>query len=207
MSAELADITREQLGAELEEFRLAVRTPAGRQESGIVADPDDVAEVLHATLSRMAALREGPRGGLRAVSAELAARRTAAAAVLADYTREAATAGTADRALWAARLADALRYVLDELDAGDRAAARFPAAAVQLAEIRLVLDAFDWEGDRWRPVRRCSCGLEGSDRCGARTRPSSPGYSAPTPRSAPPVRRGRLTAAAAARPTAHSSAP
>ena len=48
-------VTREQLTAALEEFRLAVRTPAGREESGAVADPDGVAEVLHATLSCLAA--------------------------------------------------------------------------------------------------------------------------------------------------------
>jgi len=81
------------------------------------------------------------------VSAELAARRTAAAAVLADYSREAATADTADLALWAARLADMLGHVLAVLDDGDQAAAQFPAAAAQLADIRLVLDAFDWETD------------------------------------------------------------
>jgi hypothetical protein len=78
---------------------------------------------------------------------ELAARRTAAAAVLGDYTREAAGAETADLALWAARMADMLRHVLAVLDDGDRAAAQFPTAAVQLAEIRLVLEAFDWETD------------------------------------------------------------
>jgi hypothetical protein len=79
------------------------------------------------------------------VSAELAARRTAAAAVLADYQHEAATADTADRAMWAARLADMLRHVLAELDAVDQAAAQFPAAAAQLAEIRRIFAAFDWE--------------------------------------------------------------
>jgi hypothetical protein len=81
------------------------------------------------------------------VSAELAARRTAAAAVLGDYTREAYTARTGDLALWAARMADMLRHVLDVLDEGDQAAEQFPAAAVQLAEIRTVLEAFDWETD------------------------------------------------------------
>ena len=41
------------------------------------------------------------------------------------------------------------RHVLAVLDEGDQAAALFPAAAAQLAEIRLVLEAFDWEtGDR-----------------------------------------------------------
>lgn len=42
------------------------------------------------------------------MSAELAARRTAARAVLGDYTREAGTAETPDLALWAARMADML---------------------------------------------------------------------------------------------------
>ncbi len=51
------------------------------------------------------------------------------------------------RALWAARLAGMLGHVLAELDAVDKAAAEFPAAAVQLAEIRLVLEAFDWSQD------------------------------------------------------------
>jgi hypothetical protein len=85
------------------------------------------------------------------VSAELSARRTAARAVLGDYTHEVDTARLLgwDTAMWAARLADMLRHVLDILDEGDRAAAQFPAAAVRLAEIRLVLAAFDWEtGDR-----------------------------------------------------------
>lgn len=83
------------------------------------------------------------------MSAELAARRTAAAAVLADYQRETSGADTADLALWAARMADMLSHVLAVLDEGDQADAQFPTAAVQLAEIRLVFDAFDWEtGDR-----------------------------------------------------------
>lgn len=85
------------------------------------------------------------------MSAELAARRTAAAAVLADYA-EACTGGAdvADRALWAARLADMLAYVLDGLGAEDGAAIvppGEPAAMQQLEEIRLVLEAFDWETD------------------------------------------------------------
>ncbi len=81
------------------------------------------------------------------MSAELAARRTAAAAVLADYRHEAATADAADRVIWGGRLADMLGYVLAELDAQDRAAVQFPAAAAQLAQIRLVLGAFNWETD------------------------------------------------------------
>ena len=74
------------------------------------------------------------------MSAEQAARRTAAAAVLANYA-EACTSGAdvADRALWAARLADMLTLLLGEPSEG-------PAgAAEQLEEIRLVLEAFDWE--------------------------------------------------------------
>ena len=74
------------------------------------------------------------------MSAEQAARRTAAAAVLADYA-EACTSGAdvADRALWAARLADMLGLVLADLGAQP------PGPAEQLEEIRLVIEAFDWE--------------------------------------------------------------
>lgn len=79
------------------------------------------------------------------MSAELSARRTAAAAVLADYKRASGGMDIADLALWAARMADMLGHVLAALDDGDRAAAQFPAAAAQLAEIKLVLDGFDWE--------------------------------------------------------------
>ena len=81
------------------------------------------------------------------MSAELAARRTAAAAVLADYKRDAETTDMTGRALWAARLADMLMFLLFELNALDKAGKRFPRAASQIAEIRLVLDAFDWETD------------------------------------------------------------
>ena len=45
-------------------------------------------------------------------SPELAARATAARAVLADYSRAAETADVAERAMWAARLADTLGYLL-----------------------------------------------------------------------------------------------
>ena len=79
------------------------------------------------------------------MSAELAARRTAAAAVLADFR---STAAALDRARapeqayayaeWALRLAGMLALVLDGLAVDDTSAA-------QLAEIRLVLEAFDWE--------------------------------------------------------------
>jgi hypothetical protein len=76
------------------------------------------------------------------VSAEFAARRIAAAAVLADYLRAADGADTAGLALWAARMADMLAHVLGHLDEGDQAAG-------DMIEIRAVLGAFDWEtGDR-----------------------------------------------------------
>jgi hypothetical protein len=81
------------------------------------------------------------------VSAELAARRTAAKAVLGDYVNGAGTADPIELSLWAARLADMLGHILAILDESDQAAAQFPAAAAQLAEIRLVLEAFDWETD------------------------------------------------------------
>ena len=81
------------------------------------------------------------------MSAELAARRTAAKAVLGDYVNGAGTADPIELSLWTARLADMLGVILAILDEGDQAAAQFPTAAVQLAEIRLVLGAFDWETD------------------------------------------------------------
>jgi len=49
------------------------------------------------------------------IPAELAARATAAAAVLGDYQRAAKTADSAERAMWGARLADALESLLDGL--------------------------------------------------------------------------------------------
>lgn len=52
------------------------------------------------------------------------ARRTAAAAVLADYQRAVQTADLADRALWGARLADMLQYLLAAVN-------QPPAGAVQ----------------------------------------------------------------------------
>jgi hypothetical protein len=114
------------------------------------------------------------------VSAELAARRTAAAAVAADFhTTMVAWLGGGERpdyAAWAQRLEQHLRYVLDALDVQDRAqpasplavdldeevteeraaeiraaldAAVKPQPAPELAEVRRVLEAFDWEtGDR-----------------------------------------------------------
>jgi hypothetical protein len=74
------------------------------------------------------------------VTAELAARRTAAAAVLADYLREADGAGTADLALWAVRMASMLAHLLAVLSDSDQ-------AALELAEVRKVFAAFDWETD------------------------------------------------------------
>ena len=76
------------------------------------------------------------------MSAELAARRTAAAAVLADYAsvhqrRRRRGPGTVGRP--ARRHADAAAR-----RAGGQARA---GAAEQLEEIRLVLEAFDWETD------------------------------------------------------------
>jgi hypothetical protein len=79
------------------------------------------------------------------VSADLAGCRAAVAAVFGDYMREAPTADTADLELWAARMAATLGDVLAVLDDSNRAASLFPAAAVQMAEIRLVLDVFDWK--------------------------------------------------------------
>jgi hypothetical protein len=73
--------------------------------------------------------------------AELEARRTAATAALADYRRAVDGADTAERAMWGARLADMLGYLLAAPvpDAQDSAEAR------KLAEIRAILAAFDWE--------------------------------------------------------------
>lgn len=52
-------------------------------------------------------------------AAELAARRTAARAVLADYRREQADEDMVGLAAWSARLAGVLGEVLDELDRTD----------------------------------------------------------------------------------------
>jgi hypothetical protein len=53
------------------------------------------------------------------MSADLTARRTAAAAALADYRRESDGLDMTGRALWAERLASLLGLVLDELDRAD----------------------------------------------------------------------------------------
>jgi hypothetical protein len=74
------------------------------------------------------------------VSAELAARRTAAGAALADFRREALDEGqTPDYSAWAVRLATEVRSLLEQLEC--------EPAENQLAQIRLVLDHFDWETD------------------------------------------------------------
>ena len=65
----------------------------------------------------MAEYARGWAAGNGPSGAELAARRTAAAAVLADYQRAAETADVAERAMWGARLADTLAYLLDGLGA------------------------------------------------------------------------------------------
>jgi hypothetical protein len=81
------------------------------------------------------------------VCGHLVAAHTGAAAVLGDYQNGAGTADPNELSLCAARLADALSRVLAVLDDCDQAAAQFPAAAVQLAQIHLVIEAFDWETD------------------------------------------------------------
>jgi hypothetical protein len=85
------------------------------------------------------------------VSAELAARRTAAAAVLADFKHaadafiddETDTVPRPDYSAWAFRLAAELGSVLARLNVEDAAAGQ--DAAAQLQEIRALLEAFDWE--------------------------------------------------------------
>lgn len=82
------------------------------------------------------------------MSAELAARRVAAAAVLADFRRNAEGTDTIGRALWADRLADMLMFVLFELDACERAREQeVTSPSGQLAEIRRILRDFAWETD------------------------------------------------------------
>ena len=94
------------------------------------------------------------------MSPELSARRTAAAAVLADFKREtgkylddpAKATPRPDYSMWAWRLASELGSVLQRLD--DEAEIRhvetdFAEAGAQLAGIRTVCSDFDWEtGDR-----------------------------------------------------------
>jgi hypothetical protein len=103
------------------------------------------------------------------VSAELAARRTAAAAVLADFKSAAdalidddtLTMPRQDYSMWAWRLASELGSVLDRLNAE----AAGQDAAGQLAQIRLVLGAFDWEtGDRQYALEQIEDIVNGADR-------------------------------------------
>ena len=82
------------------------------------------------------------------MSAELAARRTAAAAALADFRREMdkyidskGAVPRPDMSTWAWRLSSELGSVLQRLDVED---GQDPA---QLAKVRQVLKAFDWETD------------------------------------------------------------
>jgi hypothetical protein len=87
------------------------------------------------------------------VSAELDARRVAAAAVLADFDRwehgvVISVDGAGDWPAWAERLAAHMRHVLDQIQAD---AAAEPVHECQpgarLAEIRAVLEVFDWATD------------------------------------------------------------
>jgi hypothetical protein len=94
------------------------------------------------------------------VSAELEARRTAVAAVLADFQHDLANGLTFDGSFyWAVRLAAELRSLLEAADwqaaaldntttALARAVMRLDTLdteASQLAAIRLVLDVLDWQ--------------------------------------------------------------
>jgi hypothetical protein len=76
------------------------------------------------------------------MSADLSARRTAAAAALADYRN--ANADMMGRALWADRLAVELGGLLDALNRED---APVLTEESRLAEIRAYFAAFDWEHD------------------------------------------------------------
>jgi hypothetical protein len=53
----VADITVEQLASALEGFYVTVHAEGAHVQRGQIADADETAEALHATLSRMAALR------------------------------------------------------------------------------------------------------------------------------------------------------
>ena len=88
------------------------------------------------------------------MSAELAARVTAAAAVLGDYVREVNSQGRDitgyDWAVWAGRLAAEVRSLIDgiaDIPAGD--------FSVMVAEIQAIFQAFVWEtGDRQAALQR-----------------------------------------------------
>jgi hypothetical protein len=86
------------------------------------------------------------------VNAELNARRTAAAAVLADYLNGPGTADANELSLWAARLASMLGLVLDGLtpevravDAkspeGEQLLASLPAVTVSASQMSVLRDA------------------------------------------------------------------
>ena len=82
--------------------------------------------------------------------AEQAARSTAAGTTLADYQCAAETADVADRAMWAARLADMLGYVLDAprtgpaaLDVPEAPPVQTERQARQLPAARAVYAAFE----------------------------------------------------------------
>ena len=77
------------------------------------------------------------------MSAELAARRTAAAAVLADY----AEACAARRRRRPGAVGRPARRHARRCCSPRSAQPRRPGPAAQLEEIRLVLEAFDWETD------------------------------------------------------------
>jgi hypothetical protein len=81
------------------------------------------------------------------VTAELAARITAARAVLGDYQGAATDEGAdvTDRALWGTRVADALASLLDALGSQTDPFGAPARAEQQLGAIRDLLAHFDWE--------------------------------------------------------------
>jgi len=101
----------------------------------------------------------------------MAARRTAAAAVLADFRHAADefiddTTGTVarpDYSAWAFHLASELGSVLSRLDQEDSEAP--DGAAAQLAEVRRVLAEFDWQfHDRQLALEEIDGIVNGADR-------------------------------------------
>jgi hypothetical protein len=87
------------------------------------------------------------------MSAELDARRVAAAAVLADFDRWEhgdvfSVDGAGDWPAWAERLAAHLRSLLEQLDADTAAEqAHECRAGARLEEIRAIFAVFDWTAD------------------------------------------------------------
>ena len=121
------------------------------------------------------------------MSAELAARRTAAAAVLADYQRAAAGADVADRALWGARLADMLGLVLAGLGAQHGAAAKAAAEAGGLRELAAeILAAY---------AAATACDRTPGTRGNSRSGVTAPGWIGHEGRRACPRRPGGASAA------------